>query len=61
MDQINATTTENEWINQAAMERDTGIALAELNVDGGASRDRFLMQFRRAAKPIGFSAATAST
>ena len=24
MDQINATTTENEWINQAAMERDTG-------------------------------------
>jgi len=29
-----------------AMERDTGIALAELNVDGGASRDRFLMQFQ---------------
>ena len=25
MDQINATTTENEWINQAAMERDTGV------------------------------------
>ena len=24
MDQINATTTENEWINQTAMERDTG-------------------------------------
>ena len=29
-----------------AMERDTGIVLAELNVDGGASRDRFLMQFQ---------------
>ena len=27
-------------------DRDTGIALAELNVDGGASRDRFLMQFQ---------------
>ena len=24
MDQINATTTENEWINQTAMERNTG-------------------------------------
>lgn len=24
MDRINATTTENEWINQTAMERDTG-------------------------------------
>ena len=30
----------------AAMERDTGIPLAELRVDGGASRDRFLMQFQ---------------
>lgn len=29
-----------------AMERDTGIELTELNVDGGASRDRFLMQFQ---------------
>lgn len=29
-----------------AMEKDTGIALAELNVDGGASRDSFLMQFQ---------------
>lgn len=29
-----------------AMERDTGLALSELNVDGGASRDRFLMQFQ---------------
>ncbi len=29
-----------------AMEKDTGITLAELNVDGGASRDRFLMQFQ---------------
>lgn len=30
----------------AAMEKDTGITLQELNVDGGASRDRFLMQFQ---------------
>ena len=30
----------------AAMEKDTGIHMAELNVDGGASRDRFLMQFQ---------------
>ena len=29
-----------------AMEKDTGIRLRELNVDGGASRDRFLMQFQ---------------
>ncbi len=29
-----------------AMERDTGIRLKELNVDGGASRDHFLMQFQ---------------
>lgn len=29
-----------------AMERDTGIHLNELNVDGGASRDTFLMQFQ---------------
>jgi glycerol kinase len=29
-----------------AMEKDTGTKLAELKVDGGASRDRFLMQFQ---------------
>ncbi len=29
-----------------AMERDTGVALTELRVDGGASRDAFLMQFQ---------------
>lgn len=29
-----------------AMERDTGIPLSALNVDGGASRDDFLMQFQ---------------
>ena len=29
-----------------AIERDTGIHLNELNVDGGASRDAFLMQFQ---------------
>ena len=29
-----------------AMQKDTGMALAELNVDGGASRDAFLMQFQ---------------
>lgn len=29
-----------------AMERDTGIALTELRIDGGASRDAFLMQFQ---------------
>ena len=30
----------------AAMEKDTGMRLASLKVDGGASRDRFLMQFQ---------------
>lgn len=30
----------------AAMEKDTGLPLKELKVDGGASRDRFLMQFQ---------------
>ena len=29
-----------------AMERDTGVTLSELKVDGGASRDKFLMQFQ---------------
>jgi glycerol kinase len=29
-----------------AMEKDTGISLTELKVDGGASRDTFLMQFQ---------------
>ena len=29
-----------------AMEKDTGLALSALNADGGASRDRFLMQFQ---------------
>ena len=29
-----------------AMEKDTGMALSCLNADGGASRDRFLMQFQ---------------
>jgi glycerol kinase len=29
-----------------AMEKDTGLRLAELKVDGGASRDAFLMQFQ---------------
>jgi len=29
-----------------AMEKDTGIALKEMKVDGGASRDGFLMQFQ---------------
>jgi len=29
-----------------AMEKDSGIALSVLNVDGGASRDQFLMQFQ---------------
>lgn len=41
-----------------AMEKDTGIPLAQLNVDGGASRDQFLMQFqadilkRRVRRPM---------
>ena len=30
----------------SAMESDTGIALTELNVDGGASANNFLMQFQ---------------
>ena len=30
----------------AAMEKDTGVTLTEFNVDGGASRDSFLMQFQ---------------
>ena len=30
----------------AAMEKDTGMPIRELRVDGGASRDRFLMQFQ---------------
>ena len=30
-----------------AMEKDTGLSLAALKADGGASRDSFLMQFRR--------------
>jgi len=29
-----------------AMERDTGVSLTQLKVDGGASRDKFLMQFQ---------------
>jgi glycerol kinase len=29
-----------------AMEKDTGARLSELKVDGGASRDKFLMQFQ---------------
>ena len=29
-----------------AMEKDTGTAISELKVDGGASRDKFLMQFQ---------------
>ena len=37
-----------------AMQKDTGITLTELNVDGGASRDKFLMQFQAdiLAKPV---------
>ena len=34
------------WDLVRAMEQDTGLPLAELRVDGGASRDRFLMQFQ---------------
>lgn len=30
----------------AAMEKDTALSITELNVDGGASRDTFLMQFQ---------------
>ncbi|MDR0442943.1 MAG: glycerol kinase GlpK [Treponema sp.] len=29
-----------------AMEKDTGVTMSELKVDGGASRDKFLMQFQ---------------
>ena len=37
-----------------AMQKDTGAELSELRVDGGASRDRFLMQFQAdmLAKPV---------
>ena len=34
------------WDLADAMEKDTGIPLKELNADGGASRDSFLMQFQ---------------
>ena len=34
------------WDLVRAMEQDTGLPLAELRVDGGASRDAFLMQFQ---------------
>ena len=36
------------------MEKDTGVPLRELRVDGGASRDAFLMQFQAdmLAKPV---------
>ena len=34
------------WDLAQAMEKDTGIPLRELNADGGASRDSFLMQFQ---------------
>ena len=34
------------WDLADAMEKDTGISLKELNADGGASRDSFLMQFQ---------------
>ena len=34
------------WDLVHAMEKDTGIPLTQLKVDGGASRDRFLMQFQ---------------
>ena len=37
-----------------AMERDAGVTLSQLRVDGGASRDGFLMQFQAdmLAKPV---------
>ena len=43
----------------AAMEKDTGVPLRELRVDGGASRDAFLMQFQAdmLATPVSFSMA----
>ena len=34
------------WDLVDAMEKDTGIPLSALNADGGASRDKFLMQFQ---------------
>ena len=34
------------WDLAHAMEKDTGLSLKELNADGGASRDSFLMQFQ---------------
>lgn len=34
------------WDLVNAMEKDTGIPLSALNADGGASRDKFLMQFQ---------------
>ena len=34
------------WDLADAMEKDTGITLKELNADGGASRDSFLLQFQ---------------
>ena len=34
------------WDLADAMEKDTGMTLTQLNVDGGASRDSFLMQFQ---------------
>ncbi len=34
------------WDLVQSMEKDTGLTLQELKVDGGASRDRFLMQFQ---------------
>ncbi|OUP49658.1 glycerol kinase GlpK [Pseudoflavonifractor sp. An184] len=34
------------WDLADAMEKDTGISLKELNADGGASRDSFLLQFQ---------------
>ena len=34
------------WDLTHAMEKDTGLSLKELNADGGASRDSFLMQFQ---------------
>ena len=34
------------WDLVDAMEKDTGIPLSVLNADGGASRDKFLMQFQ---------------
>ena len=41
-----ATACESENDLLTAMKRDTGVALSSLSVDGGASRDSFLMQFQ---------------